>query len=284
MVRVVCEYCQTVYNIPETKLSRAVSQATCKVCQNKIVITREDVAGDDNVTTRQPIVTPTATAASAPIGTPEDFGNPETELSNSWREAIVDNRQTNQILKNIGVRVPHEAATASGPRVPESKSKPPEVERTGELDPEESTVAAKRDLAEPVAKPVRSAVIRPTVPEPVLESVAPATGNDRGASAIVSVLAGLACAVAAAGLVRGHGWAAGLSGLGAFAAVTFAAGASLSTALLRRRGAIGILASIFGGFVVAAAALAIVIALNLEEFRELLAARPELAPLVQHLR
>ena len=284
MIRVVCEYCQTVYNIPETKLSRAVSQATCKVCQNKIVITREDVAGDDNVTTRQPVVTPTATAASAPIGTPEDFGNPETELSNSWREAIVDNRQTNQILKNIGVRVPHEAATASGPRVAEPKSKPPEVERTGELDPEESTVAAKRDLADPVAKPVRSAVIRPAVPAPVPESVAPAAGNDRGASAIASVLAGLACAVAAAGLLRGHGWAAGLSGLAAFAAVTFAAGASLSNALLRRRGAIGILASIFGGLVVAVAALAIVIALNLEQFRGLLAARPELAPLVQHLR
>lgn len=132
-----------------------MSQATCKVCQNKILIKRppegtpvDELISAPGVPMRQPMATPTRisggedeseptiadpepppirraglSGASSTLSAPlpgEGSGLsqlPETELSNSWREAILDNRPTVAMLKKMGLPGPAEGSTASGPAV-----------------------------------------------------------------------------------------------------------------------------------------------------------------------
>lgn len=130
-----------------------MSQATCKVCQNKILIRRppegtpaDELISAPGISPRQPQATPTrisgeedeptiADPEPPPIpraglsGEPSTLSAPlpgegsgltqlpETELSNSWREAILDNRPTVAMLKKMGLPGPAENSTASGPAV-----------------------------------------------------------------------------------------------------------------------------------------------------------------------
>lgn len=352
MVRVVCEFCQTVYNIPESKLARAVSQATCKVCHNKIVIRRDASAmqtdpgsagppitampplaadGGGAAGVRQPAPSATAISANPP---PAGWDEQEQEISDSWRDAIVDNRTTADLLRKTGVRVPDDRSTAAGPKIsfdPDASvagtdggataegaaAKPPmpmppppfgsgpaktaSVQvatnpdylppmlalrdsdgRTNEADPAELARAAEQDAQGPGAKAKPAAMkVKAVV------TTSPAARDTRGASAPVSLLAGLAALAAAAALWRTGGWASGLTGLAGFAAVAFAASAALLTGILRRRGVLGVLVTLVLAAMLAGGAVGAALATGGERTRALaerLAERiPGLAPLVERL-
>lgn len=290
-MRVVCEHCQTVYNIPETKLTRDVSQATCKVCQNKILIKR-DVTGTATATAeagpvpgpRSPVATPTMVSTSLQ-------GMPETELSNSWREAIVDNRETHQMLKKIGVPVPPDASTASGPKVAAAAAAPgseeshePTTMMDGLPPPGEPLeLATGNGASRPVGSldpPMapspgasgakRSAPSMRTTPRPRLD--------EREPSAILGIAAGAAAGAAMIAMLHDRSWSSGLGGLLGLGAVTFAASASLLNGALRRRGRLA-LALVLS--VSAAASLLLccgVLATGGERTRELAARHPFLQP------
>ena len=80
-------------------------------------------------------------------------------------------------------------------------------------------------------------------------------------------------AAAAAALLLGISgeWAGGIPGLLAFAATAFAAGAALSTAMLRRRGAFGALLPLAAGALLAALATVALIGTHREQARSLMA-------------
>jgi hypothetical protein len=291
-MRVVCEHCQTVYNIPETKLTRDVSQATCKVCQNKILIKR-DVTSTATATAeagpvpepRSPVATPTMVSTSLQ-------GMPETELSNSWREAIVDNRETHQMLKKIGVPVPPDASTASGPKVGAAPPVPPAVpgseeshEPTAMMDglppPGEPLELASGNGASrpvgsldppmaPTSGAKRSAPVMRTTPRPRLD--------EREPSAILGIAAGAAAGAAMIAMLHERSWSSGLGGLLGLGAVTFAASASLLNGALRRRGrlALALVLSVSG--VAALLVCCAVLATGGERTRELAARHPFLQP------
>ena len=259
MIRVVCEYCQTVYNIPEAKLTKSLSQATCKVCQNKIVIRRDD-ADTEGPAVRAPAATPT----QASVERPGESTIAETELSNSWREAIVDNRSTNRMLKEIGVRVPEEKSTASGPKI------------VGAINVEPS-------LAPPInqADPARP-LVRP-VPPPSPLRTTPSGWTPDGISPIAAVSAGLACLLAAVLLTHAGAWRAGFSGLLGVGAVWFAAGAVLMAAALRKPGALHTLAALTVGVLLSGIATVTVLLTHPAALRELVGSNAALAPLVRYL-
>lgn len=277
-----------------------MSQATCKVCQNKILIRRppEGTPVDQLVSAfgipdpRSPIPTPTriseeeneptvadpmppSTLAAPLPGEGSALTQlPEQELSNSWREAIVDNRTTVAMLKKMGLPGPEEGSTASGPAVvsgPPIGSMPPAPAPAPFAMPTPAAAPANTPppvVAAPVsAQPAPSvpalANVPPFAPERPLELATgrtagtitnvqavpssrmpspprPAPPEVAGASKFLSFAAGVSGAGIAAAQVWNGSWGAGLSGWLAFGAACFIAVAGLLNSLLRGPGLLAV--------------------------------------------
>lgn len=295
-MRVVCEFCQTVYNIPDEKLVRDTSQATCKVCKNKILIRRThavtpaEVPTDDPTMPRVPSATPTRISDAIPASPPAaattepsvsaqpvigSVASPpeeihETELSNSWREAIVDNRGTIDLLRKTGVSVPSTTSTAAGPAV---SSPLPSDEDAPPLEIADSRRPAAR-------APVKPAMAIPSSSAPRSTSASAAARVDeaRGSSAAIRVGGAFVSAAAAAALVHNGGWSLGLSGVAAFGACVFTALALAVDFALRRRGALAAVAIVVLAGLGSAAAAAALLATGGARTRALAAEHSFLAP------
>lgn len=325
-MRVVCEFCQTVYNIPDEKLVRDTSQATCKVCKNKILIRRTPAAGSAPVITtrsampadapsndptmpRSPAATPTrisdaipeappsmATtepsipAQGAPVGAVEE-NIPETELSNSWREAIVDNRGTIDLLRKTAVSVDDAEPTIAEPLPPPRAAAPPasiaaipfsrpmESISLTEDGPPLEIAGAPKNPPRPIARPAAAASPASAPRSTASPAADAARGADvRGSSATIRLVGAFVCAAAAAALVHNGGWALGLSGVAAFGACAFAATALAADGILRRRDPISVLGILALAGFVAAAAAAVVLATGGARTRALAAEHAFLAP------
>lgn len=299
-VRVICEFCKTVYNIPEQKLVRDVSRATCKVCQNQIIIRREEVTGrsvaptDPSMeipteikpprpapaqavipaaaATAADLATDTRTSTAVAAGFGPDSDLVETELSNSWREAIVDNRQTIAMLKKVGVDGPSEGSTATGGRAPDETALADGGQDIELADPAaEARQAAARNAGRANGSSTRG-------PSPALRGPVTFHAVDRAASAPASAVTGLAGAAAAAALVHNGGWGLGLSGVGALGACAFVAAAGLLNALFRRRTGFAFVLVLLLAGLAAAGTVAGVLAKGGATTRALAAIHPFLEP------
>ncbi len=303
------------------KLTRDVSQATCKVCQNKIVIRKDGGAGQGAPAPRTPAATPTilsaepppALSSTAPIVSPFAENLPEQEMSESWREAIVDNRATIDLLKKVGVSVPDERSTAAGaagshpgereradraraeappplPKasptaggvkapVPPAPAAAPASKTFQELTPGESL-----DLAKPALEPPRPAPATPTQQARMAASPRAPIDDTRGASALVSLLAG-AASLAVAGVIAAEGtWSQGLGTLAAIGAAVFAGVACTLNGLLRRRGIVALLAILVLAGGAAAITVLGVFLLGGDDAHRMIEWHPLLAPLAPFVR
>lgn len=321
-----------------------MSQATCKVCQNKILIRRppegtplDTLVSAPGVPQRQPAATPTKIAgedheptvadpALPPLGGAPPVSSsaavlqndpasafaslPEQELSASWREAIVDNRETIQMLKKLGLPGPKEASTAEGPAVrmpigtvpeatavtaptaPPVPATPQATAITGSSNidirsaptnpgtqpaPAPAPAEEKLELASP-----RPRLTPPPAPSPMQRAATLKAPARHGASRLLSLAAGAAgAAIAAADLYNGS-WAAGLSGWLGFGAACFVAVAGTLNALLRGPGAFAIVGITFVGSLVAIAAMLGAFLTGGPRTRILAEAHPFLAPLAAY--
>ena len=324
-----------------------MSQATCKVCQNKILIRRppegtpldEIVSAPGLPQARQPAATPTKITGDeaveptvadplAPprVGEPgaspqvssstgalqndpaSAFASlPEQELSASWREAIVDNRETIAMLKKLGLPAPREASTAEGPAlrppvgtVPEATAvsaptapavAPPPVPATPQTPA--ATGSSNIDIrvapTNPGTQPppseekplelARPRLTPPPAPSPIPRAATLRAPVREGASRLLSLVAGAAGAgIAAADLYNGS-WAAGLSGWLGFGAACFVAVAATLNAMVKgpRAFAITGIAGVAG--VVAVVAMLAAFLTGGPRTRILAEAHPFLAPL-----
>ena len=321
-----------------------MSQATCKVCQNKIVIRKppEGTPADEIVSapgipipaSRSPMPTPTrvsplgaagdemeptvadplpasarpsianAPSASAAAPLPSEGSGisslPEQELSNSWREAIVDNRATIAMLKKQGVSGPSEGSTASGPAVtapigglPPAPAPPPfaTVAPPPPADPVPVIANAPPPPAPEKEKPLELATGRtgntitsvqqnPVVPTSRVPSP-PRPFVKEGSSQLLSLATGVAASAIVAAQLWNGSWGAGLSGWLSFGAASFVATAALLNALLKGPG----FGAVFGvGFVASLVALAAMLGVFLTggaRTRVIADSHPFLAPLAK---
>lgn len=217
---------------------------------------------------------------------------PEQELSNSWREAIVDNRQTVAMLKKMGLPGPEEGSTASGPAmtgvpigamppapVPAAFATPSPVPAAVPPAPVAATPTPISALPPPptpmLANPPPLAAERPldvatgrtagTVtnvsPMPstrVPTPPRPAPPEVAGASRLLSLAVGSSGIAIAAAQVWNGSWGAGLSGWLAFGAACFAGVAGLLNSLLRGPGFLAVFGvGFFAGLVAVAAMLGV---------------------------
>lgn len=245
---------------------------------------------------------------------------PETELSNSWREAILDNRPTVAMLKKMGLPGPAEGSTASGAAVtsPVGSMPPPPVpppfvaapdvmEPTVFSDPPApakgvppapwsaaGAAVATADMMEPTVfsdPPAGSLVANapappapPTKPASVRVATPPRPFVKEGSSQLLSLATGAgACGIIAAQLWNGS-WAAGLSGWLAFGAACFIAAGGLLNSLLRGPGSFAVAGVTFLAAVVAVGGMLAVFLTGGPRTRLLAESHDFLAPLAAYER
>lgn len=243
--------------------------------------------------------TPSSLAAPLPGEGSALSSLPEQELSNSWREAIVDNRQTIAMLKKQGVAVPAEGSTASGPAVTGAPIGAVPADVPPPLPPPpfatEPTNAPAPMIANAPAPPVEArekplelatgrtagtvtSVQNAPIPASRVASP-PRPFVKEGSSKLLSFATGSAAAAIVAAMLWNGSWGAGLSGWIAFGAACFIATAGLLNALLNGPGMGAVIAVGFVATLVALAGMTGVFLTGGARTRVIAEAHPFLAPL-----
>ncbi len=245
-MKVVCDACQTVYHLADSKLTAEVAQAKCKVCGNRLIVRRAEPTVDE-----PSVYEPTV--ESPPSRREEPSIPPEVAADNA---ALLGSLLSPRVVERTAPAPEPPAWLADDDR-PAPHARPAPVDPTPVEDPmpppapPPASEARPRPRSAPASLPVEVAgeAVPAAVPSGVIPESAPPFEEEPIDPVAISVA--IASGIAAGAILASGAWTQSTTAWIGLGAALFAATSSALSLLSRRVGGIAWL-SILGASIVAA--------------------------------